>query len=93
MSNIDTELIPYVCDLLTNTELYSENEIENACSALLVLEQRIREANYDEVLDDFVSSEEFEEFFVDKLEAQGKGWKVDKVRQMIKSEEEENDIR
>ena len=45
------------------------------------------------MLDDFVSSEEFEEFFVDKLEAQGKGWKVDKVRQMIKSEEEENDIR
>ena len=93
MSNIDTELIPYICELLTNSEEYSNNEMENACSALLVLEKRIREAYYDEVLDDFVSSEEFEEFFVDKLEAQGKGWKVDKVRNIIKKEEEENDIR
>ena len=93
MSNDEEGLIPYVNQLLTNPDAYSENELENACSALLVLEQRIRETNYDEVLDDFVTIEEFEEFFVTKLEAQGKGWKVDKVRNIIKKEEEENDIR
>ena len=89
----DTELLPYICELLTNPELYDENEMENACSALLVLKNRIREANYDEVLDDFVTIEEFEKFFVEKLEQQGRHWKIEKVRQMIKSEEEENDIR
>lgn len=93
MSNIDTDLIPYVCELLTNPDLYSYDELEEASFALLILENRIRKLNYDEVLDDFVTIEEFEEFFVTKLEAQGKGWKVDKVRQMIKSEEKENDIR
>ena len=93
MSADEEGLIPYLCELLTNSEEYSYDAFEEASFALLVLEQRIREANYDEVLDDGITSEEFEQFFVNKLEAQGRHWKVDKVRQMIKSEEEENDIR
>ena len=68
----DTDLIPYICELLTNLEEYSNNEVENVCSALLILESRIRKAHYDEVLDDGVTLEEFEEFFVNKLEAQGR---------------------
>ena len=93
MSNIDTELLPYICELLTNPDAYSYDEFEEASFALLVLEQRIRKANYDEVLDDFVTIEEFEEFFVTKLEQQGRYWKIEKVRNIIKKEEEENDIR
>ena len=93
MSADEEGLIPYLCELLTNSEEYSYDEFEEASFALLVLERRIREANYDEVLDDFVTIEEFEKFFVEKLEQQGRHWKIEKVRQMIKSEEEENDIR
>ena len=93
MSNDDTGLIPYINDLLTNSEEYSCDELEDACSALLVLENRIREANYDEVLDDGVTIDEFEEFFVAKLELQGRHWKIDKVRNLIKKEEKENDTK
>jgi len=89
MSADDTGLIPYICELLTNPELY----FEDVSLALLLLENRIREAHYDEVLDDGVTSEEFEEFFVEKLEAQGRHWKVEKIRNIIKMEEEENDTK
>ena len=70
MSDYDTDLIPYINDLLTNSEAY-----------------------YDEVLDDGITSEEFEEFFVAKLEEQGRHWKIEKVRNMIEMEEEENDTK
>ena len=93
MSNDEEGLIPYVNQLLTNPDAYSYDEFEEASFALLVLERRIREANYDEVLDDGITSEEFEHFFVKNLEQQGRHWKIEKVRQMLKSEEEENDIR
>lgn len=88
----DTDLIPYICELLTNLEEYSNNELENASLALLILENRIRKAHYDEVLDDGVTLEEFEEFFVEKLERQGRHYKIEKIRNMIKTEEED-DIR
>ncbi len=93
MSADDTGLIPYINDLLTNSEEYSCDELEDACSALLVLENRIREANYDEVLDKGVTIEEFEQFFTAKLEEQGRHWKIEKVRNMIEMEEEENDTK
>ena len=93
MSADDTGLIPYINDLLTNSEAYSSDELEDASLALLLLENRIREAYYDEVLDDGITSEEFEEFFIAKLEEQGRHWKIDKVRNLIKKEEEENDTK
>jgi len=92
MSNDDTGVISYINELLTNPDLYSNNELENASLALLILENRIRKAHYDEVLDDGVTLEEFEEFFVNKLEAQGRHYKIEKIRNMIKTEEED-DIR
>ena len=93
MSADDTGLIPYINDLLTNSEEYSCDELEDASLALLLLENRIREAYYDEVLDDGVTIEEFEEFFVAKLEEQGRHWKIEKIRNMIEKEEEENDTK
>lgn len=93
MSASDTGLIPYINELLINSEEYSCDELEDASLALLLLENRIREANYDEVLDDGVTIDEFEQFFTAKLEQQGRHWKIDKVRNLIKKEEKENDTK
>ncbi len=71
MINDDTDLIPYLCDLLRTLVIYDEDNMELVCSTLLILEKRIREANYNEVLEDGVTLEEFEEFFTAKLEQQG----------------------
>ena len=91
MSAYNTDnILQFACEMLINIDDYTNDCRENMCSVLLLIENKINEANYD-VLEQGVSSEEFELFFVAMLEKQGKYWKIDKMRKIIK-EEEENDI-